>query len=502
MSGVESQITNRIEGEPVTAATSNGNGTSPMDGTSTSLGNMATTAAGEAASGEALAIRIKGVSKQYRLGTIGGRTLQADLQSWWARKRGNDDPNSKIGSNVNVGQTFWALKDVDLTIKRGERIGIIGANGAGKSTLLKLLSRVTAPTEGEIDIWGRVSSLLEVGTGFHREMTGRENIYMNGSILGMTKQEIDDHMEEIIDFSEVREFIDTPVKRYSSGMFVKLAFSVAAHLQSEILIMDEVLAVGDMAFQQKCIARMRKAADQEGRTVLYVSHNMDTIRRLCDRCVVLSHGKIIYDGDTENAIAAYMDQSIGEEQIDFDLTGLSRMAYVRGSGVRMTRLRLVDKITPVYEAGESLKLLLDIDVEKPVDEAAVRLTLRTEADVGLGTAWSPRFPLLKADEGKGAAADANQDQSTDDSQGAAAGSSKRQAADGSKTQHIEMPIELPLGEIAKGTLYGSIGIYRFDEIGRPIMLDHITRAFKIELTGIPSWNITAHGYVKLPELKI
>ena len=195
-----------------------------------------------------LSIRIRGVSKQYRLGTLGGRTLQAALQSWWALKRGRDDPNTRIGAQaapaVKAGnEYFWALKDIDLTIRRGERVGIIGLNGAGKSTLLKLLSRVTAPTEGEIDIWGRVSSLLEVGTGFHREMTGRENIYMNGSILGMTRREIDEHMEEIIDFSEVREFIDTPVKRYSSGMFVKLAFAVAAYLQSEIMIMDEVLAV-------------------------------------------------------------------------------------------------------------------------------------------------------------------------------------------------------------------------------------------------------------------
>lgn len=194
-----------------------------------------------------LALKIEGVSKQYRLGQIGGGTLQGDLQSWWARIRGKEDPNSKIGSKQHVkNERFWALDDVNIEVKKGEAVGIIGHNGAGKSTLLKLLSRVTAPTKGTISINGRIASMLEVGTGFHAEMTGRENIYMNGAILGMTKEEIDRKIDEIIDFSECRQFIDTPVKRYSSGMYVKLAFAVAAHLDSEILVMDEVLAVGDM----------------------------------------------------------------------------------------------------------------------------------------------------------------------------------------------------------------------------------------------------------------
>lgn len=199
-----------------------------------------------------IAIKLSNVKKMYKLGQIGGATLQGDLQSWWARIRGKEDPNMKIGTNQRlIGKTFMALNGIDLTVYKGEALGIIGGNGAGKSTMLKLLSRVTAPTEGELDIYGRIASMLEVGTGFNGEMTGRENIYMNGTILGMTKAEIDAKMEDIIDFSEVREFIDTPVKRYSSGMYVKLAFSVAAHLDSEIMIMDEVLAVGDMAFQKK-----------------------------------------------------------------------------------------------------------------------------------------------------------------------------------------------------------------------------------------------------------
>ena len=226
-----------------------------------------------------VAIHLSGVKKMYKLGQIGGGTLTADLQSWWARVRGKEDPNTKIGTDQRlVGKTFMALNGVDLTIYKGEALGIIGTNGAGKSTLLKLLSRVTAPTEGEIDIYGRITSMLEVGTGFHGEMTGRENVYLNGAILGMTKAEIDAKMDQIIEFSEVGDFIDTPVKRYSSGMYVKLAFSVAAHLDSEIMIMDEVLAVGDMKFQHKCLGRMGDAADNEGRTVLYVSHNMNTVR--------------------------------------------------------------------------------------------------------------------------------------------------------------------------------------------------------------------------------
>ena len=226
-----------------------------------------------------IAIQIENVKKRYRLGVIGGGTLRADLQSWWARVRKKEDPNSKIGSKTyGKNETFMALNGIDLTVKKGERLGIIGHNGAGKSTLLKLLSRVTGPTDGEIKIDGRISSMLEVGTGFNPELTGRENVYLNGAILGMTKAEVDGKLDKIIEFSECGQFIDTPVKRYSSGMYVKLAFSVAAHLDSEILIMDEVLAVGDMAFQKKCIEKMSQVSQDEGRTILYVSHNMNTIR--------------------------------------------------------------------------------------------------------------------------------------------------------------------------------------------------------------------------------
>jgi len=253
-------------------------------------------------------LKIEHVSKRYRLGMIGGTTLRDELQRKRAERRGLEDPTKKIGDRAagKIGEEFLALEDINITVNKGERVGIIGHNGAGKSTLLKLICRITAPTEGSIEMNGRIASMLEVGTGFHPELSGRENIYMNGAILGMTKAEIDKKIEDIIDFSECRQFIDTPVKRYSSGMYVKLAFSVAAHLDSEIMIMDEVLAVGDMAFQRKCIDKMSQVSRDEGRIVLYVSHNMNTIRQLCERVIVLNHGHIIYDGEVEEGINIYL----------------------------------------------------------------------------------------------------------------------------------------------------------------------------------------------------
>ena len=252
-------------------------------------------------------IEIKNVSKEYRLGAIGGTTLNAEIQSKIARLRGKEDPNSKIGAKQHNGrERFLALDGVSFSVQPGEAVGIIGHNGAGKSTLLKLISRVTAPSGGEIRLNGRVASMLEVGTGFHPELTGRENVYLNGAILGMTKAEIDRKFDEIVEFAEMRQFIDTPVKRYSSGMYVKLAFSVAAHLDSEIMIMDEVLAVGDAKFQNKCLGKMGDEANSGGRTILYVSHNMNTIQRLCTRVIVLDHGKVVYDGDTAGGVARYL----------------------------------------------------------------------------------------------------------------------------------------------------------------------------------------------------
>jgi lipopolysaccharide transport system ATP-binding protein len=257
------------------------------------------------------AIEVDNLSKAYQLGEIGTGTLSNDLKRFWANVRGKEDPFIKIGE-VNdraakgEGKVIWSLKDINFTIEQGDAIGIIGRNGAGKSTLLKLLSRVTSPTAGSIKIKGRIASLLEVGTGFHPELTGRENVYLNGAILGMRKAEIKQKFDEIIAFAGVERYIDTPVKRYSSGMYVRLAFAVAAHLEAEILIVDEVLAVGDAEFQKKCLGKMGDVSKGEGRTVLFVSHQLNSISTLCNRAILLNKGEIQRDGVTAKVISEYL----------------------------------------------------------------------------------------------------------------------------------------------------------------------------------------------------
>ena len=334
-----------------------------------------------------IAVKIDGVKKMYKLGQIGGGTLQADLQSWWAKIRGKEDPNRKIGDNRILGETFMALNGIDLTIYECERVGIIGRNGAGKSTLLKLLSRVTAPTEGDIDIYGRITSMLEVGTGFNGEMTGRENIYMNGAILGMTKAEIDSKMEKIIDFSEVREFIDTPVKRYSSGMFVKLAFSVAAHLDSEIMIMDEVLAVGDMAFQKKCLDKMSEVSESEGRTILYVSHNMNTIRRLCDRCIVLDEGKVIFDGDVEKAISIYLSDKAEKDVIKNHYIYNDNYRHLEW-GSRSLQIKELFLNNDGVDCGAEVPLKIKVESKQKWENVFFRFEISLMNDIKIATMFS------------------------------------------------------------------------------------------------------------------
>lgn len=415
-----------------------------------------------------VAIQVSGVKKMYRLGQIGGGTLQADLQSWWARVRGKEDPNTKIGEGERIkGQTFMALNGIDLTIYQGEAVGIIGGNGAGKSTLLKLLSKVTAPTEGEIDIYGRIASMLEVGTGFNGELTGRENVYMNGAILGMTKQEIDAKMEQIIEFSEVRDFIDTPVKRYSSGMFVKLAFSVAAHLDSEIMIMDEVLAVGDMAFQKKCLTKMREAAKQEGRTVLYVSHNMNTIRQLCDRCIVLEKGKKKFEGDVEQAIRIYLNNDFVKSGVDLDLTEMEHHGKECTEKIRMLHLILAEKVVPVYTSSELLKVLLNVDVLEPQNNVAVRMAFESSASNPIGAVWSNVLDFKTTG-----------------------------------VQNIEF--EFPLKMIPKGEFAISFGLHEVLKGGGFSAIDHIRRAFKIEILQSAEensmiWSPDYWGPVRFPD---
>ncbi|MFI5162339.1 MAG: ABC transporter ATP-binding protein [Sphingobacteriales bacterium] len=271
-------------------------------------------------------IKVEHLSKAYQLGDFGTGTVSRDLERLFARIRGKEDPFLKIGEvndRTQKGESdiVWSLSDLNFDIEQGDAVGVIGRNGAGKSTLLKVLSRVTSPTTGSIKIKGRIASLLEVGTGFHPELTGRENVFLNGAILGMRKAEIKRKFDEIIDFAGVERYIDTPVKRYSSGMYVRLAFAVAAHLESEILIVDEVLAVGDAEFQKKCIGKMGDVSKGEGRTILFVSHNMDSVRTLCNKGMVLNNGSILFNGEVDEAVNKYL-RSSKEEGLITSIKGL------------------------------------------------------------------------------------------------------------------------------------------------------------------------------------
>ena len=326
-----------------------------------------------------LMLKIENVSKQYKLGQIGGTTLRDELQRWSARVRGKEDPTQRVDSNDVVhGELFLALNNVSFEVEKGERVGIIGHNGAGKSTLLKLISRVTAPTSGRIGLNGRVASMLEVGTGFHPELTGRENVYMNGAILGMTKKEIEAKMEDIIEFSECRQFIDTPVKRYSSGMYVKLAFSVASHLDSEIMIMDEVLAVGDMAFQRKCLTKMKNISNEQGRTILYVSHNMSTIRQLCDRVIVLDHGRVVFDGDVESGINNYLGITNASFPTMYDLSKAKRPRRFHGTKIFLTNLFFLNKNSAIFDRRiEKMRFSIVLKANENIEDIRLILSFAT-----------------------------------------------------------------------------------------------------------------------------
>jgi len=289
-------------------------------------------------------LKVENLSKQYRLGTVGTGALSHDLNRWWYRIRGKEDPYLKIGEtndqSIQGNSNYvWALKDINLEVKRGEVLGIIGKNGAGKSTLLKILSRVTCPTTGVVKSKGRIASLLEVGTGFHPEMTGRENIYLNGAILGMTKAEIRSKEEEIIAFSGCERYIDTPVKRYSSGMRVRLAFAVAAHLEPDILVVDEVLAVGDAEFQKKAIGKMQDISNSDGRTVLFVSHNMSAVKNLCTKGLVLENGQTSYTGASEDTVNYYLNQ-----QTTLNTDNLLERIDRKGTGeIRFSKVELLNE---------------------------------------------------------------------------------------------------------------------------------------------------------------
>ena len=413
-------------------------------------------------------IKIEHVSKEYRLGAIGGTTLRDDLQRLGAKLRGKEDPTLKIGARAGkTNERFLALDDISFEVKKGEALGIIGHNGAGKSTLLKLLSRVTAPTAGTISYDGRVASMLEVGTGFHPELTGRENVYMNGAILGMTKAEIDKKFDQIVEFAEMERFIDTPVKRYSSGMYVKLAFAVAAHLDSEILVMDEVLAVGDMKFQQKCLGKMGDAANNEGRTVLYVSHNMNTIRQLCTRCIVLDHGKIIFDGDVERAIGIYLERGDYLSGVDFDLTD-KRMSHLSSEIVaKMTHVTLIDKQVSVYNTGEPIRFKLCIHTNREVENLRFRFEIRYIDDTSVGVSQCPTIGKMKADE----------------------------------TREYEMTFDTT--SLTRGQYKVCAVLYEMNEFGAYLDYDAVWPFFTFEIVEdetVLNWNIKEWGHIQFPDL--
>lgn len=335
-------------------------------------------------------IEIRDIKKQYVLGEFGSGELANDLKTWWAKIRNKPIENTLIGEFGPNKNSFMALDGVSFSVYQGEALGIIGGNGAGKSTLLKLISRVTAPTAGEIVLRGRVASMLEVGTGFNGEMTGRENIYMNGAILGMTKAEIDSKLENIIEFSECRDFIDTPVKRYSSGMYVKLAFAVASHLDSEIMIMDEVLAVGDAKFQKKCLGKMGESSHDENKTILYVSHNIATIRQLCTRCVVLDKGKLIHDGDVEEAIRIYSEANAAQStSLSFPLLP----EYESTRSAVFTKIAITNAVDGLVQNQTRLHIIAEIMSFKDFSKTTFWGTVKTSTEYPIGMFFSRNFAL-------------------------------------------------------------------------------------------------------------
>lgn len=393
-------------------------------------------------------LRLEGVGKTYRLGkTSGAATIQERWQAW-RKGEGKERPTS-----------FQALQDVNLEIHKGERVAILGRNGAGKSTLLKLLARITAPTQGNIYIKGKISSMLEVGTGFHRELTGRENIFLSGAILGMKPQEIQEKLPDIVAFSQCETFLDTPVKRYSSGMYLRLGFAVTAHLDADIFLMDEVLAVGDMAFQKKCLDKMREISQQQGKTVLYVSHNMDTVRSLCDRCIVLEGGRVVFDGDVEEGIARYSAQRLSVQDC-YDFTHVPRKGTAQV--VRMTGAQ-------VSQDQQQLSLRLHLSSQEQRKGLHIRLTLSNSLGTPVATAISQPF-------------------ATD------------------QTDHQEITLQLDTDALVSGTYSADLAVV--EPIGdQQMRLDYLEHAlaFTLEKRELPyrlRWPQRMWGSVCLPTMKL
>lgn len=339
-----------------------------------------------------IAIQVENLAKLYQLGEISTGTLSQDLTRWWAGIRGREDPYQKIGqvNNRTSGGTsdfVWALQDISFEVKKGEILGIIGRNGAGKSTLLKILSRVTKPTTGRIRVRGRMASLLEVGTGFHPELTGRENIFLNGAILGMRREETRRKLDEIVDFAGVERYLDTPVKRYSSGMYVRLAFAVAAHLEPEILIVDEVLAVGDAEFQKKCLGKMKDVSENDGRTVLFVSHNMEAVQNLCNRGMLLAQGQLVTVGDLKSVVNQYLSNGpLAEARFKFETP-----AQQEGVQGFVTELTVEDSDgNPVSEVllWDRWRVRVRFQLNENTSYFVIGLGVTTQLGLPVQTSWS------------------------------------------------------------------------------------------------------------------
>ncbi len=339
-------------------------------------------------------IKIENLSKQYRLGKIGTGSLAHDLNRWWHTIRGREDPYLKIGEENDrtqkVGSSYvWALKDINFEVGNGEVLGIIGRNGAGKSTLLKILSRTTSPTTGSVKIKGRIASLLEVGTGFHPELTGRENIFLNGAILGMRKNEIKVKFDEILDFAGVEKYIDTPVKRYSSGMYVRLAFAVAAHLEPEILIVDEVLAVGDIEFQKKALGKMKSVSSSEGRTVLFVSHNISAINQLTKNCVLLQNGLLTLRDKTEIVLTEYNKlHTINQNALFLDTSTIKRPA--EGSPIVLITA-MSFKTSNVFLEAADINFNISLKIFTKIDSLRFSLTIFDHLENAVGSSFSEEY---------------------------------------------------------------------------------------------------------------
>ena len=412
-----------------------------------------------------IVLQAHGVSKQYILGQIGSGTLRQDLDDLFAKLKRKKSATGDEAFKGKSGQKFWALKDVSFDVNSGSAVALIGRNGAGKSTLLKIISRITAPTEGTVRYKGRVASLLEVGTGFNQHLTGRENIYLNGAIMGLSRAEISKRLDEIIEFSEVGPFIDTPVKRYSSGMYVKLGFAVAAHLEPDILICDEVLAVGDTRFQEKCVNKMSELSDRH--TVIYVSHNMHTLRQLCNTALYLENGRLLYQGELEHAIGLYAGSS-RLNGTHVDLNALHHSGNM-GKLASLNALDIEDTLSTEYPMDGEIRLRIEVSAHADVKNLRLFTLLSRPGSGTVATSMSEPFYSASAGEDS------------------------------------ELKLSLPLKGLAPGEYDAEIWLCFIDPIGRMVSYDAVPRAFRfsvtqnLEATDGMLWNEKRHGVFRLPD---